>query len=170
LCPAVDNARIARRYGIGFILDHAGSPRPAGTNFVSNVGDEKLYRVPGTAAATLTPLGADGSYPSEDAVGVPVALTHPKPSAWRIVGTAHAPAVLRLHLTDVPGWHATIDGRPLRLVPLSGTMFQATFPAGRHTVELHYWPTAFTAGLAVALASLIGLSTGIVMGRRRRRH
>jgi len=170
LCPAVDNARVARRYGVGFILDHAGSPRPPGTTFVSTIGDEKLYRVPGTAAATLTALGADGSYPPADAVGVPVALTHPEPSVWRVVGTAQTPAVLRLHLTDVPGWHATIDGRPLRLEPLSGTMFQATFPAGRHTVELHYWPTAFTAGLVVALASLAGLSTGIVVGRRRRRH
>jgi hypothetical protein len=170
LCPAIDQATVARRYGVGFILQHAASPPPGGTVFVSTVGGEKLYRVPGTASATLTPLAANGADPSPGAPGVPVAVTHPNPADWRLTIRSATPAVLRLHLTDVPGWHATIDGRSLGLEPFSGAMIQARVPRGNHTVELRYWPTAFTVGIALAIASVAGLGGGLVVGYRRRRH
>ena len=83
--------------------------------------------------------------------------------------TAPAPQVLRLHLTAVPGWHATIDGRPLRLDQFSGAMLQARIPAGRHTVELRYWPGTFSVGLGLALASAVTLSVALGVSHRRRR-
>jgi uncharacterized membrane protein YfhO len=79
--------------------------------------------------------------------------------------------VLRLHLSNVPGWHATIDGKPLSLEPLSGIMLQARIPPGRHVIQLHYWPTAFSVGLVVALVSAIVLAgVPLVLFLRRRRH
>ena len=84
-------------------------------------------------------------------------------------------SVLRLRLTDVPGWHATIDGRPLALDRFSGIMLQARIPAGRHTIELHYWPETFSLGIALALCAVaglvlvpIGLSLRLRLLRRRR--
>ena len=65
--------------------------------------------------------------------------------------------VLRLRLTDEPGWHATIDGRPLALVPYAGVMLQARNPPGNHIVELHYWPETFTAGLILAAGCVLVL-------------
>jgi Bacterial membrane protein YfhO len=169
LCPAVDNATVARSYGVGFILQHATGPRPSGTVLVSRLGDETLYRVPGGAAATLTPLPAGGTYPPPYAPGTPVTVTYPGPASWKLTIDAPGADVLRLHLTDVPGWHATMDGRPLDLDPLAGTMLQARVPSGHHVVELRYWPTAFTTGIVLAVVSVIGLAGGLVVGARRRR-
>jgi hypothetical protein len=169
LCPAIDSAAVAQRYGVGFILEHAGGSRPRGTVFVSTVGNEKLYRVPRTAAATLTPLARNGALPSPDAPGAPLAVTHPDAASWKLTTASAAPAVLRLHLTDVPGWHATIDGRSLSLESFSGAMLQARVPSGHHVVELHYWPTTFTAGIALAVISVVGLAAGVGFDSRRRR-
>jgi hypothetical protein len=171
--PLVRNATVARRFGVGFVLEPDGSPGPTGAVFDQEVGDhEALYRIPGAAAATVSPLGQDGALPSPDAPGQAVAVTHPDPASWKLETDAATPQVLRLRLTDVPGWHGTIDGRPLKLERFSGVMLQAVVPAGHHTIELHYWPTAFTVGIGLALCSAVGLVAAVVTTgvRRRRKH
>ena len=66
-CPAVKTASVARRYGVGFVLEPGGAPSPPGTVFDRRFGDEDLYRVPGAGAAVESPVGADGKLPSPDA-------------------------------------------------------------------------------------------------------
>jgi hypothetical protein len=50
-------------------------------------------------------------------------------------------------------------------------MLQAVVPSGRHLIELHYWPAAFSAGLALAAAALaffvIAFLVVILRARRR---
>ncbi len=168
--PDVTNATVARRFGIGYVLEPDGSPGPKGAVFDLEVGDhEALYRIPGAAAATLTPVVADGALPSPDAAGRAVPVTHPDPASWKLETDSATTEVLRLRLTDVPGWHASIDGRPLKLQRFSGVMLQAVVPPGRHTIELHYWPTAFTVGIVLAACSALGLAVALVMGRANRR-
>ena len=80
------------------------------------------------------------------------------------------PQLLRLRLTDVPGWGATIDGRPLTLHAwATGAMLEARVPSGRHVIELHYWPPLFSAGLGVGAGVVLGfvVAAVIVVGRRR---
>jgi uncharacterized membrane protein YfhO len=72
-------------------------------------------------------------------------------------------------LTDVPGWRATIDGRPLALEQYSGIMLQAEIPPGHHIVRLTYWPSYFSLGLLLAVCSAIGLITGLIVDRLRRK-
>ena len=79
------------------------------------------------------------------------------------------PQVLRLRLTDVPGWHASLDGKPLALQDFAGTMLQARIPPGRHTIELSYWPATFTLGIAIGACSLAGLLVALVVNAVRRR-
>jgi uncharacterized membrane protein YfhO len=81
------------------------------------------------------------------------------------------PSVLRLRLSDVPGWHATIDGRPATLRPFAGTMLEVRVPPGRHLVELNYWPNTFTTGIVLALCSACGLAVLLTLAgiRSRRR-
>jgi uncharacterized membrane protein YfhO len=79
------------------------------------------------------------------------------------------PQTLRLRLTDVPGWHATIDGRPVRLQSFARVMLQLEVPAGRHTVELSYWPTTFSVGLVLFAVAALGLSSAFVLTALRRR-
>ena len=82
------------------------------------------------------------------------------------------PSVLRLRLTDVPGWNATIDGKPVDAKPFAHTMLQIRVPPGRHVVELKYWPKPFSVGLALALCAVLGLAIPLCIGwvRSRRPH
>ena len=136
---------------------------------VRRVGDEDLYRVPGAGAAVETPLGPGGTLPSLDAPGKVVAVTYPAPTIWRVVTDGASAQELRLHLTDSPGWRATIDGRPLRLSSYAGMMLQARVSPGHHVVELEYRPARFTVGVALAGVSVLALVGALVVGRARRR-
>jgi hypothetical protein len=168
-CPAITSASIARVYGVGFVLDSVGSRGPTGGIFVRRIGDEDLYRIPGSSVATLTPLSRSRLVVGEDA-DLPV--SHPSPASWDLVIHSKHPGTLRLRLTDVPGWHASIDGRPLTLTSYEGVMLQARIPAGIHHVELRYWPDTFTTGLVLALLALFSLVLALIIGplQRRKRH
>jgi hypothetical protein len=170
-CPAVTSASIARRYGVGFVLESAGQRGPAGAVFDRDVGDERLYRIPGSGLATLSAAPTDANLPGPDAAGTVVPVTQPDPSTWTIKTEGTVSQVLRLRLTDVPGWHATIDGRPLVLQRFDGVMLQARIPAGRHVVKVWYWPRAFTEGLVLAVLGAVALCGALVTEwlRRRRR-
>ena len=167
-CPAVTTAAQARRYGVQFVLEPAGASGPAGAVFDERVGDEDLYRIPGSADAVLTPETSGGRLPPDDASGTPVAVSQQSPSSLRVTTSNQSKQVLRLRLTDEPGWHATIDGRPLALEPYSGVMFQARIPAGNHVIELHYWPTLFTVGLIVAGTCVLLILSYVVVSVARR--
>jgi len=168
--PGITSLSEARLYGVSFVLEYLKAPGPKGAVFDVRVGKtESLYRIPGSASATLTALPAAGGMPAVEAPGTPLAVMHPDPSSWKLVTRATTPQVLRLRLTDVPGWTASIDGQPLQLVPFSGVMLQARIPAGTHTVELSYWPTALSTGITLALCSMGGLLIAVMIGAFRHR-
>ena len=168
-CPAVTTVRAARRFGVSYVLEADGAKGPVGSSFVDSVGGEELYRIPNAAAATIVPAPSARVLPAVDAVGRPVTVRHPNPATWRIATDAPTSGVLRLRLTDVPGWRATIDGKPLALQKFSGVMLQARIPPGRHSISLHYWPRAFSFGLILAACSAIGLSIAGVLEWTRRK-
>ncbi len=166
-CPVVDTVAAARFFGVGFVLEPGNRPGPPGSVFDQKVGNEKLYRIPGSSVATISPISPSGSLPTATAPAKPLNVSYPSPTSWKVVTNAATPQVLRLRLTDVPGWHATIDGKPLTLIRFNQVMLQARIPPGRHTIELHYWPDIFTAGIAVAVLTVIALVLVAVVGRRR---
>ena len=173
-CARIASVDQARLYGIRYVLEPAGRKGPYGSVFVRLVGDEGLYSIPGAADATVLAVPANGVEPSLFATGTPVTVTHPDPASWRVAVQGGVPLVLRLRLTNVPGWHATVDGRPLALEPwASGAMLEARIPPGRHLVELHYWPPLFSDGLVIAAVVVVALVLSIVLsvglGRRARR-
>jgi hypothetical protein len=170
LCPAVTSATLARRYGVSYVLDPPGTRGPSGARLVKRVGNEDLYRIPGAAPATVLSLGPDGALPSDDAAGRAVTVSHPDPATWSMRTDAARPAVLRLRLTDVPGWHASIDGRPLALERFAGMMLEARIPPGSHHVELHYWPDTFDVGLVLAAVAVLALAGAGVLTRYRATH
>jgi hypothetical protein len=164
-CPAITSAAIARAYGVSFVLEEKGADGPTGGVFDENIGDETLYRIPDSGVATLTPITLTKT--TSDSVIVPV--THPGPASWRLITHGTTTESLQLRLTDSPGWRATIDGRPLKLTTYQDVMIKAEIPAGTHTVILTYWPGSFTAGIAVALCSVIALTLVLLSGRFRKR-
>jgi hypothetical protein len=167
-CPGVTSASLARLYGVSYVLEPSGAPGPTGATYVETLDDEALFHVTGSASATMTPLTPGAGIPGVSAVGTPVAVAHPDPATWRIESRSTAPQLLRLRLTDVPGWHATIDGRPLALRPFAGIMMQAVIPPGRHVVEVGYWPSRFTAGLVLAALGLVCALVALAAGPVRR--
>jgi hypothetical protein len=168
-CPSVTTVAAARRFGVGYVLEFHGHPGPVGSVLVGAVGDEELYRIPGAASATLVPAPSGTPLPPDGSPGTPVTVHQPDPATWHLVTDASSPQVLRLRLTDVPGWHATIDGRPLSLETYSGVMLQARVPPGRHQLVIRYWPTSFTVGLVLAACSAVGLLAAVIVEWVRRR-
>jgi len=169
-CPQITGAGQARVYGVRYILAPRRGSAPAGTVLDRVIGGERLFRVPGAAQATVVPRPSPTALVPLDAPGTAVRVAHPAAGTWRMVTDANGPALLRLRLTAVPGWQATLDGRPLATGSWSrGAMVEVDVPAGRHVVELHYWPDLFTIGIvmsgAVALAFLT--AAGVVAVRRR---
>jgi hypothetical protein len=167
-CPTVSTVAVARRFGVSYVLEPAGYPGPPRAVFDKTIGGEELFRIPGVAAATLTPRTSTGSFPGADAPGTAVRVMYPNPSTWKVVTHSKRPQVLRLRLTDVPGWHGSIDGRPIHFRPFSSVMLQAVIPPGNHTVVVTYWPTAFTIGLVLAFCSAAVLGCALFIPRIRR--
>lgn len=167
--PAITSAAIARAYGVGFVLEPLGKRKPRGAAFQQRIGNEDLFRISDSGPATLTPLHANGKFPSVTAVGRPVPVTYPSPSSWKLVADASSPQLLRLHLNNTPGWHATIDGRPLPLQTYAGVMLEARLPSGRYVVELNYWPATFTAGIILAIVAALVLIVAVMIEQLRRR-
>ena len=168
-CPVITTASVARLFGVSLVLTPHGIPGPSGSEFSGTIGKIDLYRIPGASVGTLSPLGPNGSLPGPTARETPVVAVQPYPGAWKVTTGAETPEALRLRVTDVPGWHATLDGRPIALKPFAGVMLQTRVPAGHHTIVLTYWPTAFTLGLLLAGLSASGLVLALVFESRRRR-
>ena len=171
-CPGIDTARLARLYGVSFVVERVGTPGPQGGVFDRRVGDEDVYRIPGAAVATVTPPAPGGGWPADDAQGTPVPVSHRDPASWTLRTSSEEKEILRLRLTDVPGWRATIDGRPVALSRYAGVMQQIEVPPGRHVIEVTYWPKAFSVGLFLAACAAVGLVAAAllawIIGRRRR--
>ncbi|HEX9576813.1 MAG TPA: hypothetical protein VF993_03620 [Myxococcales bacterium] len=66
-----------------------------------------------------------------------------------------------------PGWRATIDGAPAPVLRSDLVVNGLFVPAGRHLVELRYWPVGFTAGLLAFAATLAGFIVLLAVDRRR---
>ena len=88
------------------------------------------------------------------------ATAHSGATARAVVDTPRA-AWLVVRESWVPGWRATVDGRPA-VVHRADMAFQAVrVPAGRHVVRLFYDPGTLTFGgvvSSVALGCLIAMA------------
>ena len=79
-------------------------------------------------------------------------------------------AVLVLADSWFPGWKATIDGVPTKILRGDLLLRAVSIPAGNHRVVFDYSPDSFRLGVMVSLfALLIAISLGLVP-RLRRRH
>lgn len=159
-CPTITTAASAREFGVTYLLTTHSQPLVPGTIKVATIADQDLSRVPHSGLAVVA------TSPTDPGRVVPVVAANP--STWKLTTSASGPRILRLHLTDVPGWRATIDGMPLSLHRLDGIMLQAHLPPGRHVIVVTYWPSTFTTGLGLAGAALLVLISASVVAYRRR--
>jgi Bacterial membrane protein YfhO len=159
-CPQINSVRLARLYGISFIIEPPGVPGPKGTRLVTVLKGEGLYAVPDSGRATLVPLDASG--PS-----VVQRSSQPSPTIWRIEVKATRASLLELRISNVPGWQAEINGRPLHLVPFDNSMLEAKVPSGHYIVTLNYWPKTFSIGLVLAATTIFILVGALIVSALR---
>jgi hypothetical protein len=179
-CPSIQTVTEARDLGVQYVIEAAGDPGPPGSVFVKSIRvpnpqptnplaepppNEDLYRIPDTAPVILAP--ASGGRTSEGAA-VPLRVNGSNPARWSVISNASTARILQIHLSNVPGWSATIDGRPLVLERSSAFLIQANIPPGRHVITLHYWPSTFTGGIAAAIVTVLLLTGWIVIEERRK--
>jgi hypothetical protein len=178
-CPLIQTVTEAQDLGIQYVLESAGAPGPPGSVFVKSIRvpnpdpsnplakpppDEDLYRIPDAAAVTLTAVSRGRT---SGGVGAPLRVNDSNPAHWSVISHASTAGILHIHLTNVPGWSATIDGRPLALERSSVFLLQAKIPPGRHVITLNYWPSTFTEGIAAAIVTVLLLTGWIIIDKRR---
>ena len=65
------------------------------------------------------------------------------------------PGLLILADTYTPGWRATVDGSPTRILEAYGVMRGLRVPGGHHRVELSYRPRSVLFGGAMTLLGFL---------------
>ncbi len=78
-------------------------------------------------------------------------------NAITIQVVAEAPRLLVLADTYYPGWQAEVDGQPAPLYPTNVALRGVVVPPGAHTVVMRFRPGAFFAGVALSLATVLGV-------------
>ncbi len=67
-----------------------------------------------------------------------------------------------------PGWEATVDGKPAKIVPANEAFRAVEVPAGRHRVDFRYHPASFWVGALISgAAALLGALCLALMVRSR---
>jgi hypothetical protein len=68
-----------------------------------------------------------------------------------------------------PGWQATVDGAPARILRADGILMAVALPPGTHRVELVFAPASVTVGALVSAASVLAWAVIMARGWRQRR-
>jgi hypothetical protein len=82
----------------------------------------------------------------------------PARATIEVEGLGPGSSLLLFNQTWDPGWRASLDGTPLRVLRRDFSLIGASIPAGRHRLEFVYTDTSVLAGLAVSLAGLLGIA------------
>lgn len=69
----------------------------------------------------------------------------------------------------IPGWSATLDGKPTRIYPAFGALSAIFMPRGKHRVVFSYSPPGLPTGALLSLLSLILALVGLAWFARGRR-
>src|SRR6185503_14290675 len=115
------------------------------------------------ADPTFDPLAAsyvEGSTgftedPSAPSRGTPATIVVDDERVVEVEATLEADGLLVLADTYYPGWRATVDGAPARIVAANHLFRGVPVPAGRHRVRFEYRPWQVPVGIAVSALALL---------------
>ena len=71
--------------------------------------------------------------------------------------------MLLLTDTNYPGWHASVDSKPVEIVNGFYTFRAVPVPRGVHTVVFQFTPESFSLGLILSMISIVGLGAYIAL-------
>ena len=172
--PSFPNAALARLYGVRYLLtvrDSQGKTEaPSGADRVLAEPGFTLYEVPGAHRFTLVePDLNDVVYNAEQDSSI-----YGRVTSWKwtsdnhlvVMAASNRRSELLARITDVPGWHASVNGHAVPVERAAGTMLAIPLPAGKDTVDLTYWPAALTAGIIAAILAIMVIVTLVIIGIR----
>jgi hypothetical protein len=81
-----------------------------------------------------------------------------QPERIAIQTEADANSLLVLSELYYPGWRATLDGEPTRILRADAGLRAVAVPAGEHVVTMVYCPTSFYVGAGISLATALTLA------------
>ncbi|MHB8263362.1 MAG: YfhO family protein [Acidimicrobiales bacterium] len=173
--PWFSNASLARLYGVKYLLALPGASGsvsvPSGTDLVLQEKTFSIYEVPDSHRFSLLSgksVVRSAEHPSSR-YGKVTGYRWASNNQLQIHVHALEPATLLARITYVPGWHATVNGKTVAVHKAAGAMLSLRVPKGKSTVDLTYWPGAFTIGIAAAIAALVGMA-GLAVLFSRWRH
>ncbi|HTW13410.1 MAG TPA: YfhO family protein [Solirubrobacteraceae bacterium] len=150
ICPSVATSGQAREFGVKYVLDPVGTAGPKGGKLVRVLGNEDLYRIPDSGLLTLntagTALTAGGRV-------VPYRWTTPNTVVAHV--TAGRSSQLRIRISNLPGWQASVDGHAVPISTFAGAMMSIDVPAGKHEVTLTYDPGSWRLGLVLCVLTVL---------------
>jgi hypothetical protein len=103
-------------------------------------------------AVVAEPPGGDLSGSAD---GSTAQLTGFAPSELSVEVDAAGDGLLVLSEVHYPGWQASVDGKPARLVQTNVLLRGIPVPEGRHTVRVWYQPTSVRLGWVISGLALI---------------
>ncbi len=164
--PDVNTATLARRYGISYVLVAPGLSAPLGMSYVTTLADERLYRVGGAAQFSVT---GSGAHPGKaDVVGISDNANGRYSFTVNVSPTLSSPTLV-MRVTDLPGWHLTVDGHRVATSRYQQVMMSAPLPSGHHRIVLSYWPARLGYAIALACGSTVAFLAALLFRVRVRR-
>jgi hypothetical protein len=115
------------------------------------------------AESTLDPrreivLAAGDPMPVAEGFEGEAAIVAERPDRVRIVARLSHPGCVVLVDGFDPGWAATVDGQPAPVLRANGLFRAVKVAAGAHQIEFVYRPWSVRLGLAIALATALGMA------------
>lgn len=145
--PSINSVSEANRLGISWLLVAPRRPGPHGASYVETLAGQRLYHVAGSSRFSLQPAAA----------GVVASSSQPFAGTYTVEVHDTAASTVVARITDVPGWHASIDGRPAKLYRFGGIMQSLLVPRGDHRIRLWYEPSELRTGVVIALSAALTL-------------
>jgi hypothetical protein len=126
----------------------------------------QLQREPVLEGAPPAPSPASGSPPSAS----PVSFLLDQNEHVRLRADITRRGYLVLDDGYYPGWQATVDGHPAKIVAANENFRAVAVSPGLHTIDFRYRPGSFRVGAIVSILTAAGLlALGFVLLRRRSR-
>jgi hypothetical protein len=107
-------------------------------------------------------VGPSDLVESGQAADTPVKIV--KEEADHVVLSLNAPVAGYVVLTDTfyPGWQATLDGRPVEILPANLAFKAVAVEAGHHELVFSYQPASFSLGLGISIAALLMAGIAVI--------
>jgi Bacterial membrane protein YfhO len=157
-----ENTRaLPRAYLVGSVLGVATQAEAIAALRDPGFDPARMAVVEGASAPDLPSASTDPG-----AVGT-VTITDYGQQAVAMTVDAARPALLVLTDSFYPGWHATVDGADVPIMPTDVAFRGVLIAPGQHRVLYTYRPASFALGVAVAALAVVVLGLALWLAARR---